>query len=198
MRNQTEITIVGNLVQDPELRFTPNGNAVCKFNVAVTPRTFDRTSGQWTDGEAAFWTVTAWRTLAENIAASLSRGNQVIVSGRVKSESWEDRETGKTRSRMVIDADVVGASLDYATVTVRKMTRSNGGNDPEWETASRVRPATAETASDASEPVGGDSGTYGVPSAPQDPPTAVQKATGRKAPQDPPTAIVGTNDSPRS
>ncbi len=123
MANETQITVVGNLTGDPELRYTPSGAALCRFTVASTPRTFDKTAGEWRDGDPLFLTCTAWRHLAENIAESLTKGARVIVSGRLKLSRWETPE-GEKRSAYGLDADEVGPSLRFATAKVQKMTRS--------------------------------------------------------------------------
>jgi single-strand DNA-binding protein len=122
----TQITIVGNLVNDPELRFTPNGQAVATFRVASTPRFRDQQSGEWKDGESLFLTVNVWRQAAENCAESLTRGMRVIVQGRLKQRSYETRE-GEKRTVYEIEADDVGPSLKSATAKVVKAQRSGGG-----------------------------------------------------------------------
>jgi single-strand DNA-binding protein len=142
------LTIIGNLVGDPELRFTPSGAAVAKFTVAHTPRVADKSiPGQFTDGEPTFMDCTAWRDMAEHVAESLTQGARVIVAGRLRTERWNDKATGDKRSRIVLDVDECGPSLRWATATVKKMSRSNGsaGSGDEWSTASRTRPATAAT-----------------------------------------------------
>lgn len=121
MAGETVITVIGNLVDDPELRFTPSGAAVAKFRIASTPRTFDRQANEWKDGESLFLTCSVWRQAAENVAASLARGNRVIVQGRLKQRSYEDRE-GVKRTVYELDVDEVGASLHNATATVTKTT----------------------------------------------------------------------------
>jgi single-strand DNA-binding protein len=126
MAGETPITVVGNLTADPELRFTPSGAAVANFTVASTPRTFDRQSNEWKDGEALFLNCSVWRQAAENAAESLTRGMRVIVSGRLKARSYETRE-GEKRTVFEIDVDEVGPSLKYATAKVQKTTRSGGG-----------------------------------------------------------------------
>ena len=126
MAGETPITVVGNLTADPELRFTPSGAAVANFTVASTPRTFDRQSNEWKDGEALFLNCSVWRQAAENAAESLQRGMRVIVSGRLKARSYETRE-GEKRTVFEIDVDEVGPSLKYATAKVTKTTRSGGG-----------------------------------------------------------------------
>ncbi|MFD3586783.1 single-stranded DNA-binding protein [Streptomyces sp. NPDC058683] len=125
MAGETVITVVGNLVDDPELRFTPSGAAVAKFRVASTPRTFDRQTNEWKDGESLFLTCSVWRQAAENVAESLQRGMRVIVQGRLKQRSYEDRE-GVKRTVYELDVEEVGASLRSATAKVTK-TAGGGG-----------------------------------------------------------------------
>src|SRR3712207_5738080 len=134
MAGETPITVVGNLTADPELRFTPSGAAVANFTVASTPRTFDRQSNEWKDGEALFLNCSVWRQAAENAAESLVRGMRVIVSGRLKARSYETRE-GEKRTVFEIDVDEVGPSLKYATAKVSKTSRSGtggGGGGGSW------------------------------------------------------------------
>ena len=107
MAGETVITVIGNLTADPELRFTPSGAAVANFTVASTPRTFDRNTNEWKDGEALFLRCNIWREAAENVAESLQRGARVIVSGRLVSRSWDDKETGQKRSRLKVRAERV-------------------------------------------------------------------------------------------
>lgn len=126
MAGETVITVIGNLVADPELRFTPSGAAVANFRIASTPRTFDRQTNEWKDGEALFLTCSAWRDMAENVAESLTRGSRVIVSGRLKSRSYETKE-GEKRTVMELDVDEIGPSLRYATAKVAKTSRGGGG-----------------------------------------------------------------------
>ena len=126
MAGETPITVVGNLTADPELRFTPSGAAVANFTVASTPRTFDRQTNEWKDGEALFLNCSVWRQAAENAAESLTRGMRVIVSGRLKARSYETRE-GEKRTVFEIDVDEVGPSMSYATAKVTKTSRSGGG-----------------------------------------------------------------------
>ena len=126
MAGETVITIVGNLVDDPELRFTPSGAAVANFRIASTPRTFDRQSNEWKDGEALFLSCAVWRQAAENVAESLQRGMRVVVQGRLKARSFETRE-GEKRTVFEIDVDEVGPSLKYATAKVTKTSRSGPG-----------------------------------------------------------------------
>jgi single-strand DNA-binding protein len=126
MAGDTVITIVGNLVDDPELRFTPSGAAVANFRIASTPRTFDKQAQEWKDGDSLFLTCSVWRQAAENVAESLQRGMKVIVQGRLKQRSYETRE-GEKRTVFEIDVDEVGPSLRNATAKVTKTTRSGGG-----------------------------------------------------------------------
>jgi single-strand DNA-binding protein len=126
MAGETQITLVGNLVDDPELRFTPSGAAVANFRVASTPRTFDRASGEWKDGESMFLTCTVWRQYAENVAESLQRGMRVIVQGRLKQRSYDTRE-GEKRTVYEIDVEEVGPALRSATAKVTKTQRPGGG-----------------------------------------------------------------------
>src|SRR3954449_12229926 len=123
MAGETPITLVGNLTADPELRFTPSGAAVANFTVASTPRTFDRQSNEWRDGDAMFLNCAVWRQAAENVAESLQKGMRVIVQGRLKSRSYETRE-GEKRTVFEVDVDEIGPALRYATA---KVTRTSGG-----------------------------------------------------------------------
>ncbi|HPX37066.1 MAG TPA: single-stranded DNA-binding protein [Mycobacterium sp.] len=126
MAGETTITVVGNLTADPELRFTPAGAAVANFTVASTPRTFDRQSGEWKDGEALFLRCSIWREAAENVAESLTRGSRVIVTGRLKQRSFETKE-GEKRTVMEVEVDEIGPSLRYATAKVNKASRGGSG-----------------------------------------------------------------------
>jgi single-strand DNA-binding protein len=124
----SQTVIVGNLTDDPELRYTPNGAAVAKFRVAVNRRYKDSTTGEWKDGDTSYFTVNAWRTLAENVAESLTRGANVIVVGRLQMRSWETQD-GDKRTVVEIEADEVGPSLRWATAKVEKQSRSAGPGD---------------------------------------------------------------------
>ena len=126
MAGETVITVVGNLVDDPELRFTPSGAAVANFRIASTPRTFDKQTNEWKDGEGLFLSCAIWRQAAENVAESLQRGMRVVVQGRLKSRQYETRE-GEKRTVFEIDVEEVGPSLKYATAKVTRTTRSGGG-----------------------------------------------------------------------
>jgi single-strand DNA-binding protein len=125
MAGDTTITIIGNLTDDPELRFTPSGAAVAKFRVASTPRFMDRASGEWKDGEPLFLACNIWRDAAEHVAESLQRGARVIVTGRLRQRSYETRE-GEKRTVIELEVDEIGPSLRYATAKVQKMARSGG------------------------------------------------------------------------
>lgn len=129
MAGETTITLIGNLTADPELRFTPSGAAVANFTVASTPRTFDRQTNEWKDGEAMFLNCAVWRQYAENVAESLQKGMRVIVSGRLKSRSYETRE-GEKRTVFELDVDEIGPALRYATAKVSRTTSGGGGGRP--------------------------------------------------------------------
>ncbi|MGH3416601.1 MAG: single-stranded DNA-binding protein [Actinocrinis sp.] len=126
MAGETVITVVGNLTDDPELRFTPSGAAVASFTVASTPRTFDKNSNEWKDGDALFLRCSIWRQAAENVAESLTKGMRVVVQGRLRQRSYETRE-GEKRTVVELDVEEVGPSLKYATAKVTKASRGGGG-----------------------------------------------------------------------
>jgi single-strand DNA-binding protein len=126
MAGETVITVVGNLTDDPELRFTPSGAAVASFTVASTPRTFDKNSNEWKDGDALFLRCSIWRQAAENVAESLTKGMRVVVQGRLRQRSYETRE-GEKRTVVELDVEEVGPSLKYATAKVTKAARGGGG-----------------------------------------------------------------------
>ncbi|MGZ4595555.1 MAG: single-stranded DNA-binding protein [Actinomycetes bacterium] len=170
----TPITLVGNLVDDPELRFTPSGAAVAKFRVASTPRFLDKQTNEWKDGESLFLTVNVWRQAAENVAESLQRGMRVIVQGRLKQRSYETKE-GEKRTVYEVEADEVGPSLKNASAKVTKTQRGGGGggfgasggavdSDP-WASAA---PASAGGAGGGGG--GGDGGGWNAPGASDEPP----------------------------
>jgi single-strand DNA-binding protein len=127
MAGEVTVTVVGNLTADPELRFISSGAAVANFTIASTPRTFDKASGEWKDGEALFLRCNVWRQVAENVAESLTRGARIIVSGRLRQRSFETKE-GEKRTVMELEVDEVGPSLRYATVKVNKATREGAGS----------------------------------------------------------------------
>jgi single-strand DNA-binding protein len=127
MAGETTITIIGNLTNDPELRFTPSGAAVANFTVASTPRAFDRQSNGWKDGDTLFMRCSVWRDAAENVAESLARGSRVIVTGRLQANTYQTKE-GEKRTTMQLVVDEVGPSLRYATAKVNRTQRPGGGS----------------------------------------------------------------------
>lgn len=153
MSNETMLSVIGNLTGDPELRYTGAGVAMCRFTVASTPRVFDREKNEYRDGDPLFMSCTAWRGLAEHVAESLTKGARVVVVGRLRLSRWED-DKGEKRSMMQLDADEVGPSLRFATVTVQKLNRSRAGDgftpervpDDPWASASADRPALTPAA----------------------------------------------------
>jgi len=166
MAGDTTITLIGNLTDDPELRFTPSGAAVAKFRVASTPRYLDRQSGEWKDGEPLFLSCNVWRQAAEHVAESLQRGMRVIVSGRLRQRSYETRE-GEKRTVFELEVDEIGPSLRYATAKVQKMSRSSGGGgfgasggpaDDPWASATPAPPSGQSAAAGAAS---GGAGGFG-------------------------------------
>lgn len=132
MAGETPITFIGNIVDEPELRFVPSGAAVCNFRVASTPRTFDKQSNEWKDGETTFLTCSVWRQAAENAAESLSKGMRVIVQGSLKGRQYETN-AGEKRTSFEIDVEEVGPSLKYATAVVTRASKSGGRDSgPAW------------------------------------------------------------------
>ena len=169
MAGETVITVVGNLVEDPELRFTPSGAAVAAFRIASTPSRFNKDTSKWEDGDSLFLRCSVWRQAAENVAESLQRGMRVIVQGRLKQREWETKE-GEKRTSYEIDVDEVGPSLKFATAKVAKTQRGGGGggfgggqadNDP-W--ASQASSPSTSVSS------GGNAGGWGASSASDEPP----------------------------
>ena len=168
MAGDTVITVVGNLTDDPELRFTPSGAAVANFTVASTPRTFNRQTNAWEDGETLFLRCSIWRQAAENVAESLTRGTRVVAQGRLVSRSYEDRE-GQKRTVNELQVDEIGPSLTWATAKVTKAARSGGGqgygggapaggqapaaNDP-WATPAQPARSQAAPSAPANDPWG--------------------------------------------
>ncbi|WP_406255247.1 single-stranded DNA-binding protein [Streptomyces chartreusis] len=130
---ETPVTLVGNLTDEPELKFTEGGAALAKFTIAVTPRSFDRTSNQWKDGTTAFYRCAAWRTLAEHIAESLKKGSRVVASGRMRQHDWVTTE-GEKRSMLAVEVDDIGASVRFTTVTVnaKRASQSGPAGDDPW------------------------------------------------------------------
>jgi single-strand DNA-binding protein len=165
--NELRLTIVGNLTDDPELRFTTGGDAVCGFTIAYNSRYMDRTTNEWKDGEPLFMRCTAWRDLAENVAESLTRGTRAVASGVLKQRSYE--KDGVTRTVIEMTVDEIGPSLRYA---VAKVTKKGGGGgkgqrgDAEWEGASKTRPAAGNGSQAAqAAPAAGRSASAPAPAA---------------------------------
>ena len=123
--NETTLTITGNLVDDPELRFTPSGQPVAKFRIASTPRFYDKAAGEWKDGDSLFLTVNVWRQAAENVAESMTRGTRAIVQGRLRQRSYEAQD-GTKRTVYELEADEVGVSLRSASAKVARASRASG------------------------------------------------------------------------
>ena len=170
MAGETVITVVGNLVSDPELRFTPSGQAVASFRIASTPRTFDRATNEWKDGESLFLGCSVWRQYAENVAESLQKGMRVIVTGRLKQRSYETRE-GEKRTVYEIDVEDVGPALRNATAKVTRVSRGPGGfggGDAGAPAGSTTTPANDPWATPG--PSGGDAGGWGGASHSDEPP----------------------------
>jgi single-strand DNA-binding protein len=141
MAGDTTMTIIGNLTSDPELRFTASGAAVANFTVASTPRTFNRTTSEWEDGEALFMRCTIWKQAAENVAESLTRGARVVVQGRLQQRSFQTKE-GEKRTVMELTVDEIGPSLRYATATVTKNPKNASARvNPELVTSTPTAPA---------------------------------------------------------
>jgi single-strand DNA-binding protein len=138
---ETVITVVGNLTADPELRYTQNGLAVANFTIASTPRTYDRQSNEWKDGEALFLRASVWRDFAEHVASSLTKGMRVVAQGRLKQRSYETKE-GEKRTTIELEIDEIGPSLRYATAQV---TRSSGGGGGAGQMGGGNRGAAAMT-----------------------------------------------------
>lgn len=126
MAGETIITVVGNLVDDPELRFTPSGAAVANFRIASTPRTFDKQTNEWKDGDALFLSCSAWKSLGENVAESLTKGMRVVVQGRLKQRSYET-SAGEKRTVVELEVDEIGPSLTFATAKVTRAAKGQGG-----------------------------------------------------------------------
>ncbi|MDR6867657.1 single-strand DNA-binding protein [Microbacterium resistens] len=148
MAGETIITIVGNLTDAPELRYTQNGLPVANFTIASTPRSFDRQANEWKDGDALFLRASVWREFAEHVAGSLTKGMRVIASGRLKQRSYQDRE-GNQRTSIELEVDEIGPSLRYATAQVTRATRAEGGQ------ADRGRTETATDTGWATTPLAG-------------------------------------------
>ncbi|EPD91415.1 single-stranded DNA-binding protein [Streptomyces sp. HPH0547] len=138
----TPVTVVGNLVADPELKYTQSGTALARFTVASTPRSYDRESGQYKDGTAMFMRCSAWRGLAENIASSLAKGNRVVVTGRLRQHNWQTPE-GENRSMLALEVDEIGPSLRFATAQPAKADNETKKTAPPADDPWNTTPAPA-------------------------------------------------------
>ena len=187
MAGETTITVIGNLVDDPELRFTPSGAPVANFRIASTPRTFDRQSNEWKDGDTLFLSCAVWRQAAENVAESLQRGMRVIVQGRLKSRQYETRE-GEKRTVFEIDVEEVGPSLRSASAKVTKTTRSGGGGGYSGGGGGSSAPAGDPWASPAPAQGGQGGGSWGG-----QPQGGQPAGGGQSAPPNDPWATPGVN-----
>ena len=199
MAGETTITVIGNLVDDPELRFTPSGAPVANFRIASTPRTFDRQSNEWKDGDTLFLSCAVWRQAAENVAESLQRGMRVIVQGRLKSRQYETRE-GEKRTVFEIDVEEVGPSLRSASAKVTKTQRSGGGGGYSgggggggYSGGGGQQSAPADDPWASPAPAQGGGGWGGQPQGGQPP-----SGGGQSAPKDPwaTPGVSGGNDEP--
>ena len=188
MAGETIITVVGNLTADPELRFTPNGAAVANFTVASTPRTFDRQTNQWQDGEALFLRCSVWKEAAENVAESLTKGMRVIVQGRLKARSFQDRE-GNNRTSWELDVDELGPALRFATAKVTRSQRGGGGGGGGFGGAPSTPPAGGGFQQGGGQPSGGGWGAPGQQGGGFGGPPSGQQGGG--APSTPPAAPPG-------
>ncbi len=162
LNGDTYITVVGNLVDDPELRFTPSGAAVANFRIASTPRNFDRQTNEWKDGEALFLSCSVWRQAAENVAESLTKGMRVVVQGRLKQRSYETRE-GEKRTVVELEVEEVGPSLKYATAKVARVQRGGGGGGGGYGGGGQAAedPWASSPAQSGGQPGGSQGGQYG-------------------------------------
>ena len=155
MAGETTLTVIGNLTSDPELRYTSNGLAVANFTIASTPRTYDKASSEWKDGDALFLRASVWREFAEHVAGSLTKGARVIASGRLVQRSYETKE-GEKRSSMELEIDEIGPSLKYATAAVTRASSGNGqprqsqqqASDTPWPATQQATPAPTATGGD--------------------------------------------------
>jgi len=201
MAGETVITVVGNLVDDPELRFTPSGAAVANFRIASTPRTFDKQSNEWKDGDALFLSCAVWRQAAENVAESLQKGMRVVVQGRLKQRSYETRE-GEKRTVVELDVEEVGPSLKYATAKVARVQRSGGGGgygsqggggDDPWASSPAQSGGQGGQAAPGGQPQGGGNqggGSWGGQQG------GGQPSGGQPAQQNDPWASGGSDEPP--
>ncbi|MFF4573665.1 single-stranded DNA-binding protein [Streptomyces sp. NPDC001410] len=149
---ETPITLVGNLTDDPELKFTEGGATLAKFTIAVTPRSFDRASNQWKDGTTAFYRCAAWRALAEHIGESLGKGSRVVATGRMRQHDWTT-DQGEKRSMLAVEIDDIGASVRFTTVQINGKRPAHNGpaGDDAWATTNAPA-ASSASASEGAEP----------------------------------------------
>jgi single-strand DNA-binding protein len=172
MAGETVITVVGNLTDDPELRFTPSGAAVANFTVASTPRQMDRQTNEWKDGDPLFLRCSIWRQAAENVAESLTRGSRVIVQGRLRQRSYETKE-GEKRTVIELEVDEIGPSLRYATAKVTKTSRGGGGGGGGYGGGGGGYSGGGAPAEDpwaTPAPASGGGGGWGAPGGSEEPP----------------------------
>jgi single-strand DNA-binding protein len=169
MAGETVITVVGNLTADPELRYTQNGLPVANFTIASTPRTFDRASNEWKDGEALFLRASVWREFAEHVAGSLTKGSRVIATGRLRQRSYQDRE-GQNRTSIELEVDEIGPSLRYATAQVTRAASGGSGggqqrsfnrDDEPWSTPGSNSGSSNRGGSDNGSDAWATPGSYG-------------------------------------
>ncbi len=166
MAGETNLTVIGNLTDDPELKYTPSGAAVVNFTVASTPRTFDRQSNEWKDGEALFFRCAAWRQLAENVAGSLQKGQRVIVTGALRIRNFE-RQDGSRGTSVEINVDEIGPSLRFATAQVTRAARSDGGGGfgggqgGGFNAGQQQAPAASNPWAQPAQPSGGSTDAWG-------------------------------------
>lgn len=168
MSGETVITVVGNLTADPELRYTQNGVAVANLTIASTPRTFDRTTNDWKDGDALFLRASVWKEFAEQVAGSLTKGMRVIAQGRLRQRSYQDRE-GAQRTAIELEIDEIGPSLRYATAQVTRVQNGQGGQRQGGQQAPQQQQQQQPTTQGYGPPQGGAPG-YGPPQGGQQPP----------------------------
>lgn len=170
MAGETNITVVGNMVDDPELRFTPSGAAVANFRIASTPRTFDRQTSEWRDGDPLFLSCAAWKQLGENVAETLQKGMRVIVQGRLKSRPYETRE-GEKRTAFEIDVEEVGPSLRMAVAKVQRNPRQGDGwAQPQQQQAPQQQQGWGQQQAPAQDPWAPQQQQGGNPGGNEEPP----------------------------
>lgn len=141
MQNAVPVSFAGNLTGDPELRFAQSGQAVARFTVAFNPRTFDQAKGEWGNGEASFYQVSAFGPQAERFTESFRKGDRVIVIGRLEQRQWTDKDSGEKRSGWQVVADEIGGSVAFAELRVNRTRPNDAPPPPEWANASTTRPA---------------------------------------------------------